>query len=109
MSQLVAEKVQETPKEELLAQFEKAHFAGVEEMRTNDRLFQRVAPLAINDLVMAYLYKFKPASMLEIPVTSFDGLSDNTIEPGTSKSSYICTMTCYALPCKVSSAFIMGT
>lgn len=69
-------------KEEALARFKRAHFSGVEEMRTNDDLFQRVVRIVGPDLSMACQYKYLPGPPLEIPVTTFDGLMDNTIDPG---------------------------
>ena len=62
--------------------FERGHFAGVEEMRTNERLFERVAPMGVNDIAMACQYEFEGAAKLDVPVTSFDGLADNTIDAG---------------------------
>ena len=62
--------------------FERGHFAGVEVMRTNERLFNRVAPMGVNDIAMACMYKFVGLHRLDIPMTSFDGLADNTIDPG---------------------------
>jgi hypothetical protein len=47
----------ELPKEQLLRAFEAGHFAGIEEMKQNDRLFQRVAPMAVNDIMMAVQYR----------------------------------------------------
>ncbi len=70
------------PKAQLLEVFERGHFAGVEEMRTNERLFNRVAPMGVNDIAMACQYKYFEAPKLDIPVTSFDGLKDNTIDTG---------------------------
>lgn len=66
----------------MLQVFERGHFAGVEEMRTNERLFNRVAPMGVNDVAMACMYKFVGLHKLGIPMTSFDGLDDNTIDPG---------------------------
>jgi hypothetical protein len=51
-------------------------------MRTNERLFNRVAPMGVNDIAMACMYKFEGLHKLDIPMTSFDGLADNTIDPG---------------------------
>lgn len=31
--------------------------AGVEEMRRSDRLFERVAPMGVNDIMMAVTYR----------------------------------------------------
>lgn len=44
-------------KEDLLLAFEGGNFAGIEEMKRNDRLFERVAPMAVNDIMMAVQYK----------------------------------------------------
>ena len=41
----------------LLAVFAAGNFAGIEEMRRNDRLLERVAPLGVNDIAMAVQYK----------------------------------------------------
>ena len=41
----------------LLRMFEGGHFAGVEELRTNDRLFAKVAPMGVNDIMMAVQYR----------------------------------------------------
>lgn len=45
------------PQELLLLAFEQGHFAGVEEMKRNRRLFDRVAPLGVNDIMMAVQYR----------------------------------------------------
>ena len=42
----------------LLKAFEAGNFAGVEEMRRNGRLFQRVAPMGVNDIMMAVQYRW---------------------------------------------------
>ena len=76
------------PVEQLLAVFEKGHFAGVEEMRTNPRLLARVAPMGVNDIGMACQFQYVPAPMLDIPITSFDGLEDNTIDLGASANTH---------------------
>lgn len=47
----------DVPKEDLLLAFEGGNFAGIEEMKRNDRLFERVAPMAVNDIMMAVQYK----------------------------------------------------
>lgn len=62
--------------------FEKGNFAGLEEMKRNPRLFARVAPMGVNDIIMAVSYKHTPRAPLSIPVTAFDGLLDYTIERG---------------------------
>lgn len=45
------------PQNKLLKAFEDAHFAGVEEMKSNRRLFERVLPMAVNDIMMAVQYR----------------------------------------------------
>ena len=42
---------------QLLAVFAAGNFAGIEEMRRNERLLERVAPLGVNDIAMAVQYK----------------------------------------------------
>ena len=49
---------QSLPKETLLKAFEAGNFAGVDEMKRNDRLFQRVAPMGVNDIMMAVQYRW---------------------------------------------------
>ena len=44
----------------LLKAFEAGNFAGVEEMRRNDRLLARVAPMGVNDIMMAVQYRRAP-------------------------------------------------
>ena len=51
-----------------------------------ERLFNRVAPMGVNDIAMACQYKFGQAPPLDIPITSFDGLADNTIDPGAERN-----------------------
>lgn len=48
----------EQPRAVVLRAFEEGHFAGVEEMRRNDRLFERVAPMGISDIMMAVQYRW---------------------------------------------------
>ena len=48
---------QDLPKETLLKAFEAGNFAGVEEMKRSDRLFERVAPMGVNDIMMAVQYR----------------------------------------------------
>lgn len=45
------------PKDQVLRAFEAGNFAGVAEMKANDRLFQRVAPIGVNDIIMAVQYR----------------------------------------------------
>ena len=61
--------------------FEKGNFAGLEEMKKNERLFNRVAPLGINDILMAVQYRHVERAPLAMPVVSFEGLLDGTIDP----------------------------
>jgi hypothetical protein len=71
------------PREKLLLAFEAGHFAGVEEMKQNPRLFDRVAPMGVNDIMMAVQYRYDESrSPLNIPVVAFDGTKDNTIPKG---------------------------
>ena len=63
--------------------FEKGNFAGLEEMKRNERLFNRVAPMGVNDIMMAVQYRHDAsAAPLGVPITAFDGLLDYTIERG---------------------------
>ena len=61
--------------------FEKGNFAGLEEMKRNERLFNRVAPLGVNDILMAVQYRHVERPSLAMPVVSFEGLLDGTIDP----------------------------
>ena len=62
--------------------FEKGNFAGLEEMKRNDRLFNKIAPIGVNDIMMAVQYQHVPLPPLDLPITSFDGQDDATIERG---------------------------
>lgn len=42
----------------------------------------RVAPMGVNDILMAIQYKHIPDRRLNIPIIAFDGLSDATIDAG---------------------------
>ena len=68
------------PKDEVLYAFEAGHFAGIEEMKNSDLLYNRVAPIAVHDIMMAVNYEYqvwsRPVSM---PIIAFDGVRDNTI------------------------------
>ena len=66
----------------ILQVFEKGNFAGLEEMKSNERLFNRVAPMGVNDIMMAVQYKHVPAQPLNVPIVAFDGLDDYTIDRG---------------------------
>ncbi len=62
--------------------FEKGNFAGLEEMKKNDRLFRRVAPMGVADIMLAVQYPFQERAPLDIPIIAFDGLLDYTIQRG---------------------------
>ena len=71
------------PKEEVLCAFEAGHFAGLEEMKQSEALFNRVAPMAVNDIIMAVQYQFSILNRpISAPIVAFDGLKDNTIPKG---------------------------
>lgn len=73
----------EMPREKLLLAFEAGHFAGVEEMKKSERLFNRVAPMGVNDIMMAVQYRYDPThEPFNFPVIAFDGTKDNTIPNG---------------------------
>ena len=61
--------------------FEKGNFAGIEEMKKNERLFNRVAPIGVNDILMAVQYRHVERPCLDVPTVSFEGLLDYTIDP----------------------------
>ena len=73
---------QTVPKETLLKAFEAGNFAGVDEMKRNDRLFQRVAPMGVNDIMMAVQYTHVRRDPLNIPIFAIDGRRDRTIQRG---------------------------
>ena len=62
--------------------FEKGNFAGLEEMKRNERLFNKVAPMGVNDIMMAVQYRHMQRPPLGLPITAFDGVLDATIERG---------------------------
>ena len=66
----------------LVQVFEKGNFAGLEEMKHNPRLFDRVAPMGVNDIIMAVSYQHRLRPPLQVQTTAFDGLLDHTIERG---------------------------
>ena len=71
------------PREKLLLAFEAGHFAGVEEMKKSERLFNRVAPMGVNDIMMAVQYRYDSSfPPLNLPIIAFDGTKDNTIPNG---------------------------
>ena len=51
-------------------------------MKRNDRLFNKIAPLGVNDIMMAVQYQHVPLPPLNLPIVSFDGQDDATIERG---------------------------
>ncbi len=73
----------EMPREKLLLAFEAGHFAGVDEMKRSERLFNRVAPMGVNDIMMAVQYRYEPThAPFNFPIIAFDGTKDNTIPSG---------------------------
>ncbi|MEO2191081.1 MAG: beta-ketoacyl synthase N-terminal-like domain-containing protein [bacterium] len=72
------------PKDEVLYAFEAGHFAGIEEMKQSDELFDQVAPMAVNDIIMACRYDYLAGinQPLSCPIVAFDGVQDNTIPTG---------------------------
>ena len=66
----------------LLQVFEKGNFAGLEEMKCNPRLFDRIAPMGVTDIIMAVSYSHAARPPLAVPITAFDGIQDPTIAPG---------------------------
>ena len=51
-------------------------------MKKNERLFNRVAPMGVNDIMMAVQYQHAQSAPLDLPLVAFDGLSDYTIDRG---------------------------
>ena len=51
-------------------------------MKANDRLYQKIAPMGVNDIMMAIQYEYVPRPPLDLPIIIFDGLHDATIERG---------------------------
>lgn len=51
-------------------------------MKKSDRLFKKVAPMGVNDIMMAVQYQHVPRPPFELPIIIFDGLNDATIERG---------------------------
>ena len=62
--------------------FEKGNFAGLEAMKANPRMFARVAPMGVADIVTAVRYQHRQQPPLAAPITAFDGLLDATIDRG---------------------------
>eukprot|EP00889_Picochlorum_renovo_P005162 jgi/Picre1/32192/NNA_007538.t1 len=71
------------PKENVLHAFEAGHFAGIEEMKQSKDLYDLVAPMAVNDIMMAVQYEYSVENTpLSCPILAFDGAKDNTIPKG---------------------------
>lgn len=71
------------PKEDVLHAFEAGHFAGIEEMKQSKDLYDLVAPMAVNDIMMAVKYEYSVENTpLSCPIMAFDGAKDNTIPKG---------------------------
>ena len=66
--------------EQHLQVFEKGNFAGLAEMKRNPRLFERVAPMGVNDIIMAVSYHHDSQPPLALPISSFEGQTDTTID-----------------------------
>ena len=62
--------------------FEKGNFAGLEEMKRSERLFNKVAPMGVNDIMMAVQYRHRERPPLALPIVAFDGTLDATIDRG---------------------------
>ncbi|KAK9841775.1 hypothetical protein WJX81_002144 [Elliptochloris bilobata] len=70
------------PRETVMLVFEKGNFAGLDEMKRNERLFARVAPMGVADIIMAVQYRHVPRPPLcGMPVLALEGLADATIDP----------------------------
>jgi hypothetical protein len=79
------------PRSVVMSVFKKGNFAGVADMEANPRLFDRVAPIGVADILMAVSYAGPPAGArprLGGPrsglhsVLAFEGGRDGTIAPG---------------------------
>lgn len=94
---------QALPRDVLIKAFEAGNFAGVEEMRKNDLLFDRVAPLGVADIRSAVTYGQSERSVVDegslssrwspelapglhaplpVPITAFEGAADKTVARG---------------------------
>ena len=62
--------------------FEKGNFAGLEDMKRSERLFNKVAPMGVNDIMMAVQYRHRERPPLALPIVALDGLLDATIDRG---------------------------
>ena len=51
-------------------------------MKKNDRLYEKVAPMGVNDIMMAVQYQHVARQPLDVPLIMFDGINDATIERG---------------------------
>lgn len=51
-------------------------------MKKNDRLYKKVAPMGVNDIMIAVQYQHVARQPLDVPLIIFDGINDATIERG---------------------------
>ena len=51
-------------------------------MKKNDRLYNKVAPMGVNDIMIAVQYQHVARQPLDVPLIIFDGINDATIERG---------------------------
>ena len=79
---------QSLPREVVMSVFQKGNFAGVADMAANPRLFDRVAPIGVADILMAVSYLAPPPTRPRLggpamhAVLAFEGGRDATIAPG---------------------------
>ena len=55
---------------------------ALQEMKKNDRLYKKVAPMGVNDIMIAVQYQHVARQPLDVPLIIFDGINDATIERG---------------------------
>jgi len=77
------------PRAVVMSVFQKGNFAGVADMAANPRLFDRVAPIGVADILMAVSYVAPPPGRPALgggggmhAVLAFEGGVDATIAPG---------------------------
>jgi len=72
------------PKALVLSVFKAGNFAGVADMETDPRLYDRVAPVGVADILLAVTYDAPPPSRpaLTCPILALDGVRDGTIARG---------------------------
>ena len=62
--------------------YEKGNFAGLDEMKRSERLFNRVAAMGVANIVMAVQYAHVQRPPLRgTPIWALEGLADATIDP----------------------------